>query len=178
MARRSTYRPTVRIRYRWADIAALVGACIALVAMLVWAWSLIEPLPSSEPSSSSVDVVAPVTEPEPELSQSGTPEPEPEPVAAATPAPVPAPVDVDAGARPAPGQPTDEPTSDLSQSGTATEPRPAPAPLVTDRLQGEPAGPMLDYERDTLECGATARPAVDVDAHGNWWAYCEPGLID
>jgi len=35
-----------------------------------------------------------------------------------------------------------------------------------------------DYDTGILDCGVNAAPAVDQDPWGNWWAYCEPALIN
>lgn len=39
-------------------------------------------------------------------------------------------------------------------------------------------GARQDYDLGVLECGVNAAPAVDQDEYGNWWAYCEPALVN
>lgn len=52
-------------------------------------------------------------------------------------------------------------------------------PYVNDITeQGHPTAPLERWDEDTLECGVNAMPAIDQDEHGNWWAYCEPALVD
>lgn len=74
----------------------------------------------------------------------------------------------------------------------STEPEPEPEPdgydeFVEDwrdaiyndwRVEGYPGRALLEWEEGTLECGINAKPAVDQDGYGNWWAYCEPALVD
>lgn len=76
-----------------------------------------------------------------------------------------------------PEVPAEEPPAEPSpipEAEVIEEPTPAP----------EPAAPVIDpnarqdYDTGTLECGVNAKPAIDQDAHGNWWAYCEPALVD
>ncbi|QIG59109.1 hypothetical protein SEA_RUBYRALPH_101 [Microbacterium phage RubyRalph] len=50
----------------------------------------------------------------------------------------------------------------------------APRPADTERA----TGPVQEYDEGVLFCGVGAKPALDVDPFGNWWAYCEPALID
>lgn len=50
----------------------------------------------------------------------------------------------------------------------------APVPEVA--CADDVCGPILEYDTGVLECGVNARPAVDQDRYGNWWAYCEPAL--
>lgn len=47
----------------------------------------------------------------------------------------------------------------------------APTPTVK-------APAVHDWDTGTLECGKHAGVAIDVDADGNHWAYCEPALSD
>ena len=76
-----------------------------------------------------------------------------------------------------PQAPAEEPPAEPSPI-TEAEAIEAPTP------QPEPAAPAIDpnarqdYDTGTLECGVNAKPAIDQDAHGNWWAYCEPALVD
>lgn len=50
----------------------------------------------------------------------------------------------------------------------------APRPADGERATGA----VIDYDTGTLFCGVGAAPAIDQDPFGNWWAYCEPALID
>ena len=67
--------------------------------------------------------------------------------------------------------------------GTVTEHPPVvetapatPAPVTHPRpADGDRAtGPVDAYDTGVLFCGALADVAVDVDPHGNAWAYCDP----
>lgn len=58
---------------------------------------------------------------------------------------------------------------------------PAPSPSPTaEPVSTTPSldGPKIDWDLGTLECGIHAKPAIDQDGYGNWWAYCEPALVD
>lgn len=77
-------------------------------------------------------------------------------------------------------------------------PAPAPAestqvdqpPVVTEQPTEQPAGscvpgdaevacgPVTAYDEGMLICGTDAAPAIDQDTHGNWWAYCEPAMVN
>ena len=50
----------------------------------------------------------------------------------------------------------------------------APRPKDTDRA----TGPVKDYDEGVLFCGVGAAPAIDQDPYGNWWAYCEPAMVN
>ena len=39
-------------------------------------------------------------------------------------------------------------------------------------------GPREDYDLGVLDCGINAAPAIDQDEYGNWWAYCEPAMVN
>jgi len=59
---------------------------------------------------------------------------------------------------------------------------PAPVPTAAPTAPPVSTDPSLDFAKqdwdlDTLECGVNAKPAVDQDGYGNWWAYCEPALV-
>lgn len=63
----------------------------------------------------------------------------------------------------------EEVTPEAEQSAPIVE---VQAPTAPDPLV------MTQWETDTLDCGVNAKPAIDQDPHGNWWAYCEPALVD
>lgn len=54
------------------------------------------------------------------------------------------------------------------------------APVAASRpADGEPAaGPVDAFDTGVLFCGTGAGVAIDVDPHGNTWAYCEPALAE
>lgn len=61
---------------------------------------------------------------------------------------------------------------------------PAAPPVVEEPTPVNPEEPQInsnarqDYDLGVLECGVNAKPAIDQDQYGNWWAYCEPALVD
>lgn len=57
-------------------------------------------------------------------------------------------------------------------------PAPTAAPIETPAPQEATSGARQDYDLGILDCGVNAKPAIDQDEFGNWWAYCEPALID
>lgn len=81
----------------------------------------------------------------------------------------------------------------VSQPVTEPEPEPEPEPdwgpdtvspddqVLTDTKPGKDwmeDNRVLTWDTGTLECGVNAKPAIDQDQYGNWWAYCEPALVD
>ena len=77
--------------------------------------------------------------------------------------------------------------ADTMGNGTGTDvvtpPAPAPAPAPVTKRAPRPAdteratGPVTEYDEGVLFCGVNAKPALDMDPYGNWWAYCEPALV-
>jgi len=39
-------------------------------------------------------------------------------------------------------------------------------------------GPVATWDDGRLICGTNAAPAIDQDRYGNWWAYCEPAMVN
>jgi hypothetical protein len=81
--------------------------------------------------------------------------------------------------------PTPSPTASALSTPTPTptilpndKPEDRALPAVTRPKDGQRAtGAWQDFDKGTLQCGVNARPAVDKDPYGNWWAYCEPALV-
>lgn len=77
--------------------------------------------------------------------------------------------------------PTPEPTAEPS---IEPEPMPTEIPMELPEAAGRPAdfeqaqGPVSQYDEGVLFCGTDAMPAIDQDPYGNWWAYCEPAMVD
>lgn len=79
-----------------------------------------------------------------------------------------------------------------SQAGEENAPRVVnedePAGVVNENPDGPEScelgdgevacGPQLEFDEGVLVCGTGAVPAIDQDRHGNWWAYCEPALVN
>lgn len=87
------------------------------------------------------------------------------------------PVTVSASATPEPVIGTAQPAPDVTEQ-PADQPA-HEAPYVNDITEeGHPTGALEQWDEDTLECGVNAAPAIDQDEHGNWWAYCEPALVN
>lgn len=56
-------------------------------------------------------------------------------------------------------------------------PKPEPKPSVAPKPTTVDPNQKTTWDTGTLECGINAKPAIDQDQYGNWWAYCEPALI-
>lgn len=50
-------------------------------------------------------------------------------------------------------------------------------PDQTGTCVGTGFTPVATYEKDTLDCGHYAKPALDWSPKKGWWAYCEPALV-
>lgn len=70
-------------------------------------------------------------------------------------------------------EPNREPKAKVKKA-EAKKDRWAPRPKDEDRA----TGPVKDHDENVLFCGVGAKPAMDQDPYGNWWAYCEPALVD
>lgn len=73
----------------------------------------------------------------------------------------------------------DEKVEDSAECAAESAPaEPAPAEPSPEPVTETPSQQKLDWDTDTLECGVNAKPAIDQDQYGNWWAYCEPALVE
>lgn len=179
--RRRTYQPsdvpTTRYQTRWDRIVGATGVGLVTAGMLAIAWHAIPVEEARADTSGGIGmcsaafsescagsdhetgrVAERIADAERAAAHETAPvESEPEPAAEADAAPV-----------------------DASQGGTPDVVKPAdvePAPLAGNGTldDGETAdGPVTEYDEATLICGTKATVAIDVDIHGNEWAYCEP----